>query len=268
VEIAEDSIAAAIRLITTERGHDPRTHVLVAGGGAGPLHATGVADRLGVTRVVVPRSAGVLATIGLLRTDLRHELVRTEVIDLGPDAGHRIRPILRDLARGARAWFASEAIPTSQQRLRWTVSMRYADQASELHVPWERPARAGRASIETLLAAFHERHRERFGYDMPASVVECVTIRAEATAERPRPRLRHAASRRRHRTRHPSRPVFVDRRLGFRPARILGLDDVRAAGVDGPVVIEPPDSTVWIPPHWQARRLASGDLLLQLIGSP
>jgi N-methylhydantoinase A len=266
IEIAEDDIAAAIRLVTTERGYDPRAHTLVAGGGAGPLRATGVADRLGITNVVVPAAAGVLATLGLLGTDLRHQATRTDIVELETGAGPRLRSNVRALKTEVDAWFEHATIPKPHRHVRWTASLRYAEQASELLVEWPEPGRVGPPAIEALARAFHVSHERRYGYRMSAATVECVTLRADAIVVRPRARPHPVPSReRREATPAPKRPVYAGRRLGFVPARIVHPEQIPTRhSLAGPLVVEPADTTVWVPPHWRIRRLRSDDLLLEV----
>jgi N-methylhydantoinase A len=262
--IADDDIAAAIRLITTERGHDPRSHVLIAGGGAGPLRAAAVADLLEIRAVLVPARAGVLATLGLLHTDIRLDAVRTHVAELSVDPPGSIRQVVGELADEARSWFDSERIPRSRRRIRWFASMRYAEQASELTVPWPAAQRPGRRAIVELGRAFHRRHHDRYGYDLPDSTVELVALRVQASVDRPDlpPTAPPVADRRRRRpTRR--RPVWVDRRAGLVSATVLGPDELPAAGIRGPAVVEWPESTAYVPPRWRARPISEGDLLLE-----
>lgn len=253
VEIADHDIAAAIRLITTERGFDPRAYVLVAGGGAGPLHAAAVAGLLGVSTVLVPDHAGVMATIGLLLADLRHEAVRTHIADVAVEPSSRLRTLVRQLEAEAIAWFEDERVAPRRRRLRWSASLRYAGQATELHVSWPSARRASKAAIAELRSAFDARHRERYGYDLPAAPVEIAALRALATTDSPS--FASASVDRTRRGRGPSRrrPVHVDRSTGFASAWIVDVSSVPVRGVSGPAVIEGSVSTIYVPPGWLAK---------------
>jgi N-methylhydantoinase A len=263
VRIADDSIAAAIRLITTERGHDPRGHVLVAGGGAGPLRAAAVADLLEIRTVLVPARAGVLATLGLLDTDVRLDTVRTHVARLTADPPDPIRHVVSELADEVRAWFESERVPMGRRRTRWFASLRYVDQASELTVPWPAAQRPGRAGIAGLGHAFHRRHRDRYGYDLPDSTVELVALRVQASVVRSTVKRTAPSADRRRRRPTRRRPVWVDRRTGLVNAAVRGPDELTAVGIGGPAVIEWPESTAYVPPGWRARPIDGGDVLLE-----
>jgi N-methylhydantoinase A len=142
--------------------------------------------------------------------------------------------------------------------------MRYADQASELTVPWPAARRPGRRAIVELGRAFHRRHHDRYGYDLPDSTVELVALRVQASVDRPGlPRTSPARTDRRPRRTTRRRPVWVDRRAGLVSAAVLGPDDLPAAGIRGPAVIEWPESTAYVPPRWRARPIRDGDLLLE-----
>ena len=166
IEVVEAHMERAVRRVSVEEGSDPRDAVLVAFGGAGGLHATALARRLGMSGVVVPAHAGVFSALGLLLAPPRVDVARSVL--LGGLSG-----LDRFVAEAIAA--AAEALPGSEVAA--FVDLRYRGQSHETTVachPGESEA--------TLLARFHEAHRRRNGFDRPGDPVEVVTVRAEATA--------------------------------------------------------------------------------------
>jgi N-methylhydantoinase A len=157
VEVVNAEMLRALRVVSLERGHDPRRFALVAFGGAGPLHACALAEELGATRVLVPAAAGVLSAVGLVASDERHDHVRSYLCPL------------RDTGK----------LPDDGE-----ASLRYRGQSFELWLPLG----------PELEERFHGAHEERYGYADRARVVELVTVRtADVT---PGPRLELAAGER------------------------------------------------------------------------
>jgi N-methylhydantoinase A/oxoprolinase/acetone carboxylase beta subunit len=169
VTVAVQEMVRALRRVSVERGEDPREAVLIAFGGAGPLHACPVADELGIRRVLAPPAAGVLAALGLVIAGERRDEVQTVLAPVDGGAG------LADLLAPLRERLLGE-MPDAA--LSAAVDVRYAGQSHSLTVPWE----PGAPEAE-LAAAFHDAHRERFGDADPGRAVEAVTLRL--AAERP-----------------------------------------------------------------------------------
>jgi N-methylhydantoinase A len=167
--VAVQEMVRALRLVSVERGEDPREATLIAFGGAGPLHACPVADELGVRRVVAPPAAGVLAALGLVMAGERRDYVQTVLAEV--DAGAGLADLLAPLAERA-----SEDLPGAERRAE--ADCRYVGQSHALTVAWD-PA----APEAELAAAFHEAHRSRYGDAEPGRPVEAVTLRL--AAERP-----------------------------------------------------------------------------------
>lgn len=177
VAVANQEMVAAIRVVTVERGHDPRNLELVAFGGAGPLHACEVADALGIRRVRVPAQSGVLSALGIAAGDRRRDAVRGVVGPLAELTAAGLRKLV--------PWPAGERGDTREA----ACDLRYRGQAFELTVPLE-PARS-------LAARFHRAHEERFGFADQAGEVELVAVRAARIAAGPAlPRRRETAGRR------------------------------------------------------------------------
>jgi N-methylhydantoinase A/oxoprolinase/acetone carboxylase beta subunit len=166
VAVADEEMVRAIRVVSVEQGHDPRELELVAFGGAGPLHACGVADSLGIRRIRVPAASGVLSALGIAGCEHRRDSVRGVVRPLAELSASEARSLLPDLPRERGARHAASA------------DLRYRGQGFELNValePWR-----------TLPARFGRRHRRRFGFDDPDGEIEVINLRSTVVGRAPR----------------------------------------------------------------------------------
>ncbi len=179
VSVVTANMAKAIRVISVQRGHDPREYTLVAFGGAGPLHAARLARELEIPRVLVPRHPGILCALGLLLSDLKTNYAQTRLTLLTPDAVPQMLETFAALEARAAEWFDHEGIAPAARTLQRTVDMRYAGQNYELPVPWpEAPSAA--ALVKELTAGFERAHEQMYGYIAAEEPVQAVTFRLEA----------------------------------------------------------------------------------------
>ena len=182
VSVVTANMARAIRVISVQRGYDPRDYALIAFGGAGPLHAARLARELEIGRVLVPVSPGVLCAMGLLLTDLRSDFAVTRLTPLDAAAGMVLADAFSVLAARAEAWFDAEGIGAEARRIVRTVDMRYAGQNYELPIPVK-------SGVEDLAAAFAAAHRRLYGFAADDEPVQLVTFRLEASAVVPKARF-------------------------------------------------------------------------------
>jgi len=240
VKVVNASMAAAIRLASVERGRDPRQFTLVAFGGAGPMHATAVARLLGIPRVLVPPSPGVLCALGLLVADVRTELSRTALRRTDRTTPAELAAIFADLESRAAEWARRGGLPVEKITLTRSIEMRYARQNHELAVEVGR-----RLTAADLARRFHQVHRRAFGYASPDEPTELVTFRVAVTLPVARPAL--APSPEPGDVSRGSRPVYFESAKGFVETPVL--ERVRLApgsSITGPAVIEQIDCTTVI----------------------
>ena len=233
--VANAKMTRAIREITVERGFDPREFGLVAFGGAGPMHAVGVADALDIGTVIVPVASGVLSAYGLLDADERYDRVRTHLMPLADADPDRVAAILRELADDALAE-ATAPDPTVERE----ADLRYAGQSFELTVPVEVPF-----DPDAVRARFHAEHERTYGYQMDAPV-ELVNLRATARAERSVAETRYDAA---GGSRIDTRSVEFDG--ATHEAAVHDRMAIPAgSAVEGPAILEGAESTTVLPPGW------------------
>ena len=248
VAVTESRIAAALRLVSVERGHDPRDAALVCFGGAGGLHACALAEVLGCT-VLFPRHAGVLSAVGALAGGSRREKSRSVLLDTADRRG--ITRVLAELEAAARRELERGERGAALVE-RWAEA-RYRGQAHEISIP------AG----GEIARRFHAEHRRRYGFSDPEAAVEIVTLEVRvALPGEPLPR-RHSDGG--SLGREPGRATVVVRHEG-RPleARLWRMESLPARfRARGPGLVVEHGATLWIAPGWNVRRHASGALLLE-----
>jgi N-methylhydantoinase A len=180
IAVVTANMARAIRVISVQRGHDPRDYTLVAFGGAGPLHAARLAAELDIGRVLVPRNPGILCAMGLLLADLRADFAVTRLTALSSAVISEIETIVADLRRRCAVWFAEAGIQADDRRVALSVDMRHAGQNYELSVPLPNSP-VTRATIDGLAAGFAAVHQRLYGFVADEEPMQLVTFRAEAT---------------------------------------------------------------------------------------
>jgi N-methylhydantoinase A len=179
LEIIDSTMLGAIRVVSVERGHDPRDFVLVPFGGAGPLHGGALARLIGCPVQLVPPAPGVLSALGLLASSLRAEFSRSCVQRKGRFDLAQIAEVFAGLERDALQWLKEEGVPQSAQRIGWHASLRYEDQGSELTLAWSGRA-VDQAVLDAALAAFHAEHERLYSFRLDEVPVELVTLRVDA----------------------------------------------------------------------------------------
>jgi N-methylhydantoinase A len=242
--VASAEMARAVRVMTVERGTDPRELALLAFGGAGPLHAAAIAAELGMSRIVVPRSSGVLSALGLVVSERRRDLVESVLLsgdDLTTDA---IARAVRRLAERGRA----ELGAAREAEVRARYDLRYAGQAFELTVDGDLEP-----DPEDLRRDFAGVHERRYGYSDPEAELELVTVRvAVALPGGELPENGGGGGERR-----GSRRLLFDARA-MEAAVFTGSPDE----VEGPAVCELPEATLVVPPGWSGGADADGTIVL------
>jgi N-methylhydantoinase A len=255
LSVVTANMARAIRVISVQRGHDPRDYTLMAFGGAGPLHAARLAKELDMKRVLVPPNPGILCAMGLLLTDLRADFAVTRLLPATDASAPDVAEGFAALSQRAGWWFEQEGIAPGDRRLTRTADMRYHGQNYELGVSVPDGA-ISPATMQRLAADFSEAHRRRYGFAAEGEAVQLVTLRVEATGVVRKAKLEA------HRVGDPDasaaivgrRPVWLPEAGDFVPTAIYARDALRAGHVfPGPAIVEQMDATTLVLPGMTAR---------------
>jgi N-methylhydantoinase A len=188
LDIVNENMAGALRLVSVQRGYDPRGFALVAFGGAGPMHANAVARVMGSFPVLVPPAPGLLCATGDLVADFRNEFARTFIRTIDQVTGDELRSMLEELGEEARQWLTREGISEEQQRLAFNVDMRYYRQGYEIPVEID-PALLAGNGCKMLADRFNQLHEQFYRFKMVGSATEIVNLRAVGYGEVPKPSL-------------------------------------------------------------------------------
>jgi N-methylhydantoinase A len=254
VSVANSVMEKAIRVISIERGHDPRDYSLVAFGGAGGLHACDLADALEMRSVLIPVFPGGLSALGILRANVVKEFSRTVLLPVQEVAEEpsRLKKLFGLLDAEAARTLHAEGFDHETRRFHFSLDMRYLGQAYELNI----------AAGKNIVESFHQAHQQRYGYHNKRAKVEIVNVRCRATGVTEQ--LPPAKIARRSGSRHiPAERVslvFGGRR---QQASVYQRDDLRAGdNFAGPAIVLEYSATTLIPPRWRARVDDYGQLLL------
>jgi N-methylhydantoinase A len=265
--VVNSNMANAIRSKTVQKGIDPRDYALVAFGGAGPLHGAEVARMLGIPEVIVPPYPGITSAMGLLTTDLKYEVIRTQFQNSGDFDYERFDAEFKAMRDTLIRQFAADGIPARSVRFEREADVRYVGQGYELRIGMPDGA-LGQKALGATLAAFHARHRREYGHAFPESPVEIVNIRLVGTA--PVPKIGRFKARsggslkaalvKRDRTVFRHRDRLRSFETAFYRREHLPLE----TPLKGPAIILQTDSTTVVPPGATITADAGGNLVMTL----
>lgn len=256
VEIANTAMVNALRLVSVQRGHDPRDFMLVGFGGAGPAHAVRLAEQAGIPRVLIPLGPGTASALGLLVTDVRMEgsatlIVRSDEVELS-----RISNEFDRLEAAGRKAHQVAASASGDPEFERAIEMRYWGQSFELSVPAPSSSNIDQAWLDELTESFHDAHETAYGFRAQDEPVELVNLRLTTVGKIARPQMRKlnstgsdAAS-----ASKGTRPVYFAENSGDKgvvETPVYDRSKLPARAVfSGPAIIEEPDCTTVIHPAW------------------
>jgi N-methylhydantoinase A len=264
IDVVNNAMAEVLKIVSVQRGHDPRDFVLAAFGGAGPLHAAALASELGIAEVICPPIPGAFSALGLVGTDLKRDYVQTlfSTADIADPAAVEAAFVVLE-SKGA-AMLDRAGVAPERRRFERSVDARYPRQSYELRVPVP-PSTVDKASLEKIAESFHARHRKTYGHQNRDEPVQLVNVRIAAIGAIPALLVRNRTSP------QGTNPVKSERQIWFRETGAIRatIYDRRlmpsGLTLSGPAVIESLDSTILVPPDWQAKMNQDGFILLQRI---
>jgi N-methylhydantoinase A len=248
VRVADQEMVRALRVVTVERGVDPRRFALMPFGGAGPMHAAAIAAELGIGKILCPRASGVLSALGLCASDRRRDTARTVMLGGDELSAERI-------AAEVKAMIAATGGGIEGATPELVYEMRYAGQAFELSVPG--PANPDPAD---LIERFEQAHEERYGHRDPDGEVVLVDVRLALVVPGPEPEPAAAPA---GTLEESARKVRFDGEWVETP--VLRGEPPAGTRAEGPVVFELPEATLVLPPGWSAEVDATGTIIARFV---
>lgn len=260
VEIANENMANAIRMVSIERGHDPRRFALLAFGGAGPLHGAAIARKLDIPTVIVPPFPGAFSAMGLLMADLRVDKIWTQAFRSDKVTADLVQSQFQQIADAALTELRQQGY-TGEPQLRYAINMRYLGQNYETEI--EQPALVrDKAQLDATYEAFHQMHEATYGYRIPGAVIELISFKVTAIGAMPKPQLSavQTVSQEPPRTRQVyfAGHGFVLCRIMRRAALPVG------ERLTGPLIVEEAGSTTLVEPGMVLTRNEYDILLLEI----
>jgi N-methylhydantoinase A len=262
------NMASAIREISVQKGWDARKFPLICAGGAGAVHAAMIARQLGIRRIVVPREAATFCASGMLRTDLKHDFVRSCPSTLGPATdGAQLVALVAAMADEANAVLAGEGIASEQRRFVHSLDLRYVGQYHEVAVPVT-AAQLQSGDWQAIRAAFDDRHDRLYGYALRGEYAgaELVSARLTALGETDKPPLTHqplADSDAVH-ARKGEREVYQPDAGKFAQTPVYDGDRLRHGNcLAGPAIVEKVTTTIFVPAGFTLAVDAFGGCVLE-----
>ena len=261
--VANSNMVRAIRSVSVERGRDPAEFVMMAFGGAGPVHAAGVAAELGMTKVLIPPAPGVFSAFGLLRAEVEHHAARTVLTSSADIDCAALARVLEEMQRDLMARISDEGFSADAVTIAGFVDVRYRGQSSDITVPLA-SLNVTSEAIRGAEAAFEAEFERTYGHRGATKEFEIVSCRLVMSVARG---IEHgaewAADTAGSAAAGLERDLYFGRELGMQRTRVLARGALAGAGCDGPAIVQEYDTSIVVPPGWTAALDAHGNVLLE-----
>ena len=261
-EVANSNMVRAIKSVSVERGRDPADFALMAFGGAGPIHAAGVAETLNMRRILVPPAPGLFSAFGLLHAEVEHHATRTVLTETGSADIDQLQSVVAAMRGGLEEKIRDEGFSAERIEFAHHADMRYAGQSSELMVPLpdtplDRDAlRAAEEAFEREFERLYQHRGERKVFEL-VNLHLVATVRRDVAHEGVWDRVSDAEGGER------TRQVYFGPVTGPLETRLVRREDLSSDAMSGPLIVEEYDSTIVVPPNWRATVDVRGNIILE-----
>ncbi|NNL99450.1 MAG: hydantoinase/oxoprolinase family protein, partial [Gammaproteobacteria bacterium] len=261
--IVNNNMAAALEVVSVQRGYDPREFVLVVAGGAGPIHAAALARELEIPLLLIPRASSVFCAAGMLISDLKHDYVRTYAREFDQVDAAEVSRLLGEMREAALATLAAEGVSADEAEVRMSTDVRYVGQFNEVDIPIAAAAELTPATLARIATDFHARHDVLYGYSMAEAPLELINLRVTALGRTPKPRQERGTA---------GAPDASHAVIGHRDAYFDGafrnvpvydgfkLDSGNT--LDGPAIVVQPTTTIVVPDDFSLKCDDYGNYLM------
>jgi len=266
LRVVNANMVRGIRVISIEKGHDPRDFALVAFGGAGPVHAVDIAEQLGCSNVIIPPNPGITCAMGMLMADVRHDYVRTLSNRSSEFHLDKLNRIYEELSKEAYKELLTEGFSQGTAEVQGSIDIRYKKQAYEINVPVSSLQVTSSVLLEAI-ESFHQAHEKIYGFSRRDEEIEIINLRVVGIGKIKELKIEGLE------TAVCDDLKEIDTRLAYFNSRYEETPIYRRADisvqhqVQGPAIIEQLDSTIVIPPHYQAKVDQDGNFIISKVES-
>ncbi len=265
VRVVNANMERAIRVVSIQRGFDPRDFALIAFGGAGPMHAWDLAKNLGIPRVIIPPAPGLHSALGLLATNLRVDQSQTLLESLESPNLSQINVLYQRLEEELKGQLRRQGVASNTIRSQRLADLRYTGQAYEIIVPVPE-GRITKNWVSRLNQTFHMHHEQQYGFAAPTAPVTLVNLRVIAQGPMPDLKLVQIPKQQGAPEIQSWREVFFEEAKGFVSTPVFTRTVLgRGAEIEGPAIIEQLDSTTVVHPNTKAVLRKGGNIILEWI---
>jgi len=250
-QLVNNNMAAALEVVSVQRGYDPREFVLVVAGGAGPIHAAAIARELEIPLILIPRESSVFCAAGMLISDLKHNYVRTYATDIEQIDLHAVNKLFQEMAIDALETLRSESVRENDMTIHYSADLRYVGQFNEVEVVEPDSGEINPQVLQQMCQAFHDRHDALYGYSMQDAAMELINLRVSGSGKTDKPKQEtHAFAG------DNAGSAKIGRRQawfggGFEDTPVYdGLVLQNGMQLDGPAIVVQPTTSIVVPPDF------------------
>jgi N-methylhydantoinase A len=250
-EIVNHNMAAALEVVSVQRGYDPREFVLIVAGGAGPIHAAALARELDIPLLLIPRESSVFCAAGMLIADLKHDYVRTYAKEIEQLQLGELRAVVAPMIAAAQSTLTTEGVAPAAASFSFSADLRYVGQFNEVEVAILAPAAMRESDLANISSSFHQRHDALYGYAMPSAPVQLINVRVTARGATIKPQLNRQPLQGRNASaaRAGTREAFFDGAFTTVPV-YDGFKLQSGNAIEGPAIVVQPTTTIVVPPDF------------------
>jgi N-methylhydantoinase A len=253
-QVINANMAAALGVVSVQRGYDPREFVLIVAGGAGPIHAGPIARDMEIPLVMIPRESSVFCAAGMLISDLQHDYVRTYARDLDKVNFTEVTKLYRDMSESAIATLIEEGLDPKKIHVAYAIDLRYVGQFNEVEVRFEIGNGLTAKRLTAIVEHFHRRHDNLYGYSMEGTPVELINLRVTARGLTEKPKFSRSPK-----ARMPVKSALLGKRDAYFNGKFVstpvydGLKLISGHQIRGPAIVQQPTTTIIVPPDFDLK---------------
>ena len=250
-QLVNNNMAAALGVVSVQRGYDPREFVLVVAGGAGPIHAAAIARELEIPLILIPRESSVFCAAGMLISDLKHDYVRTYATDIDRINLDEANGFFGEMADTALETLKSESVRIDDMEINYTADLRYVGQFNEVEVAAPESGAMTQASLQQMCQAFHDQHDTLYGYSMEGAAIELINLRVtgKGLTDKPKQETYAFDGEDASAAKIGERQAYFDDHFQETPV-YDGLKIQNGNQLAGPAIVVQPTTTIVVPPDF------------------